>query len=361
MDIDTLSTDQLEQELSRLEVLRRRVTALQLNLIAEADRRQVPLGDGCSSTSEWVSARMDVPSDEAKRLARLSKRLDDLPLMAKRLSEGEIGIMRAELLARVATADDEGEWAFRLSGYNLGAAEKLVSRHRRVTRKHERSKHRDSYLFLQPSLDESWWKIAGGVGAVAGKTISETLARKADELPDRNGSLVHRQALALEAMCIDDGGEAGSGGGATITAYLDLDLANGTGGQTGAEMAAGPRIGPDAIRELLCNGAVQIVGLSDGKPVTTTHRTNYIPPSIREFVLWRDQHHCRAPGCTSQRRLQPHHIVFDSHGGPPEPFNLVTLCWYHHHVVVHRRGMRIEKKHDGSIRFVLPADSRDPP
>jgi hypothetical protein len=54
-------------------------------------------------------------------------------------------------------------------------------------------------------------------------------------------------------------------------------------------------------------------------------------------------------------------VVAWSHGGTHDPDNLVTLCWYHHHVVVHRRGYRIEKQSDGSIRFVLPTDARDPP
>jgi len=51
-----------------------------------------------------------------------------------------------------------------------------------------------------------------------------------------------------------------------VTAFLDLDAAQGTGGEAGGEVEFGPRIGPDALQELLCEGSVQLVGLSGGKP-----------------------------------------------------------------------------------------------
>ena len=153
------------------------------------------------------------------------------------------------------------------------------------------------------------------------------------------GPMPHRQALALEELCA---GEA-SADGPSITVFMDLDAANGTGGEAGAELAFGPRIGPDALDELLCEGAVRIVGLSDGKPVVTSAKSRRIPPAIRDFVMWRDGG-CRAGGCRSTHRLQIHHVVPWSHGGTHHPDNLVTLCLYHHHVVVHRRGHRIEKQ-----------------
>ena len=40
--------------------------------------------------------------------------------------------------------------------------------------------------------------------------------------------------------------------------------------------------------------------------------------------------HCAAPGCTSQRWLEIHHIVPVSQGGRDEISNLTTLCHAHH-------------------------------
>jgi hypothetical protein len=359
MELANLTTDQLEQELTRFETLRRQAGSVMVALIAEADRRQVPLGDGCRNTREWVSGRVDADPDDAKVLTNLACSLEDLPEISRRLAEGSIGIARAHLLSRVADQASEVNWLSRTSGLNLAATERLVSRHRRIGRQRERRQERDSWLSLQPSLDESWWRINGGVGAIAGKTISDAIEARADQFPHDEGDKHHRQALALETICRDySGGEDSKV--PSILSFVDFDLANATGGEAGAELFFGPRIGPEALGELLCEGQVQIIGLANGRPVVTSPKARNIPPSIRAYVLWRDGG-CRAPGCTSTYRLQPHHVVFHAHGGNNDPANLVTLCWFHHHVVVHRRGYRIEPQPDGSIRFVPPADARDPP
>ena len=356
MDLERLSTDQLETELLRFERLRRQAAAVMVALVGEADRRQVPLADGCRDTAEWVSARLDVDRDEAKRLADLGVRLEGLPVVSERLAKGEVGIARAHAISRVATPDTEQAWMNRLSGYDLAGVERQVARHRRVTRRRERRNHDESFLSIQPSLDEGWWRIRGGVGGLAGRVISKTLRDKADQLPRDAGPLHHRQALALEQLCLGDEPAAP----VSVTAFLDLDAAQGTGGEAGGEVEFGPRIGPDTLQELLCEGTVQIVGLQNGRPVVTSNRTTKIPPAVRDYVAWRDGA-CRAPGCTSRHRLQPHHIVPRSHGGSHDPDNLITLCWYHHHIVVHRRGYRIEQDQQGTIRFRTPTDSRDPP
>lgn len=44
----------------------------------------------------------------------------------------------------------------------------------------------------------------------------------------------------------------------------------------------------------------------------------------------RDGWRCMAPGCTSRRRMDAHHIDYRSHQGSNELWNLLTLCRYHH-------------------------------
>ncbi|MGH8912786.1 MAG: DUF222 domain-containing protein, partial [Acidimicrobiia bacterium] len=323
-----IATDQVENELLRLEILKRRIAAIQIALIGEADVRQVAIGDGCRTLVDWVSSRLDVPFDEATTLVRLSRRLGDLPAVAGALTSGDIGPARAESLARVATGASEADLMERTAGFDLGGLRRWMSRHRRVTRTEEQQTHRQSFLILQPSLDESWWKLSGGVTGVAGTIIDQAIKHRADELPkDATASRAHRAALALESLCTDSPtGAADLGAGCThgpsITAFVDLNLASGTRCEAGTEIAAGPRIGPDALEELWCTGAVKIVGLTNHKPVVATQSTRTIPPAVRDFVLWRDGG-CRAPGCNSRYRLQPHHIHPRSHSGGHHPDNLV--------------------------------------
>ena len=354
---DGVSTDRLQSELVRLESLRRRLAALEVELIAEADRRQVPTADGARTLTDWVVAVLDVRRDTAKDLVHLTKTLGVLPSTRERLVSGESSVERAATLSRVATETTESEWWDRTRGFDLSGTERYVARHRRLTRSQERRDHSDSYVWLQPRLDRSWWNLHGGLPAHAGQVISDALRSQADQYPKDAGPLSHRQALALEELATTTGGDVPV---PSITVFVDLDVANGTGAETGAELASGPRVGPDTLEELLCTGTAAIVGLKDAKPVITSRRSRTIPRSVRDYVLWRDGG-CVARGCNSRRLLQPHHVVPWSHGGTHDPDGLKTLCWYHHHVVVHRRGMRIVPQEDGTIRFATPTDSRDPP
>ncbi len=47
-------------------------------------------------------------------------------------------------------------------------------------------------------------------------------------------------------------------------------------------------------------------------------------------VLVRDGWRCAAPGCSSRRNLEVHHVVYRSRGGGDEEGNRVCLCRFHH-------------------------------
>jgi hypothetical protein len=55
-----------------------------------------------------------------------------------------------------------------------------------------------------------------------------------------------------------------------------------------------------------------------------------VTPKAREFVLARDRHRCRVPGCRSAHNIDVHHIVHRVLGGSHDPGNLIALCAGHH-------------------------------
>jgi hypothetical protein len=74
-----------------------------------------------------------------------------------------------------------------------------------------------------------------------------------------------------------------------------------------------------------------------------------VPAGIRTAVRLRDQH-CRwSGGC-----LQPaagceiHHVKPKSRGGKTSLKDCVLLCWFHHHVMIHRRGWTLVLNPDGT-------------
>ncbi len=79
-------------------------------------------------------------------------------------------------------------------------------------------------------------------------------------------------------------------------------------------------------------------------PSPSPRSRSTIPPALRQAVLARDGHRCRAPGCGRARFLEVHHIKPRAHGGKNDPANLVTLCSGCHRLL-HERGTKIAVPH----------------
>lgn len=192
--------------------------------------------------------------------------------------------------------------------------------------------------------------------------MEKALQQRSDEFPDDVRSRAHRYALSLTSICQDSLGDSdtGEGGGADVVLFADLDRMAHGGGEVGGEIEFGPRVAPQVLEEALCTGSVQLVGLDNGKPVVTSGNTKAIAPAVRRFVMWRDGG-CTISGCRSRYRLQVHHLKHRSHGGSHDPDNLTTLCWYHHHVVIHGRGYRIDPTSPPQRRLFITPHRRGPP
>lgn len=70
-------------------------------------------------------------------------------------------------------------------------------------------------------------------------------------------------------------------------------------------------------------------------------------------ILERDGYLCQAPGCSSRKNLEVHHIIFRSNGGTNDDWNLITLCHTHHHHAVHGHTMRITGKAPYSLTWEI--------
>jgi 5-methylcytosine-specific restriction endonuclease McrA len=81
-------------------------------------------------------------------------------------------------------------------------------------------------------------------------------------------------------------------------------------------------------------------------------RPDRAPAAHRVFE--RDGWRCTVPGCTSQRNLHAHHVVFRSAGGSDEDENLTTLCAFHHQRGVHTGAIHVSGSAPGGLVFELP-------
>ena len=143
--------------------------------------------------------------------------------------------------------------------------------------------------------------------------------------------------------------------------FIDANLAAETFGEAGATMSTGPRVGPNTLGEILCGGKFRVIVTDGLHPVAYSDLREAIPPAIRSFVAFRDQGQCSIEGCPSRYWLQPHHILERRHGGSHHPDNLITLCWYHHHVAIHGLGFRIDPDSPAHRRRLLTRRNTGPP
>src|ERR1017187_6272586 len=74
-----------------------------------------------------------------------------------------------------------------------------------------------------------------------------------------------------------------------------------------------------------------------------------VPAAIRNAVKLRDKHCQWAGGCHQPAAAcEVHHLRHKGRGGQTSLENCILLCWYHHHVVIHRMGWTLVRHPDGT-------------
>jgi len=326
--------------------------------------REIHRSDGSRNMRDWVAAKLDVAHDTARALQAAAK--------AEEQALAEPGSFdRVVATARlVAAGGDEGavEWSRRL---DIAGVRRLAARYRRVTPQDEQGVAERQYVRVSSNSDKSEYSVNGAFPAVGGKTVELFLDKIADDLEIPVGEmagLLRRRALALVAHAADhlngntrpETTSRGGSPGAIVNVHVDASLAGASLGEAGGEIEYGPRIGPQTLEYLLCVGKVRLITRNDNGAVAATHATRWIPSAVRALVAARDAG-CTIAGCSSRYRLQPHHIVHRAHGGSDDPENLTTLCWFHHHIVIHQHGRQLNPDSPPQARRFHPATMRAPP
>ncbi|MEA2009265.1 MAG: DUF222 domain-containing protein [Actinomycetota bacterium] len=311
----TRSADDMAKRLRDVEAEISDLRCEQAVLVNELDKIHVAGRQGHRSINEWLSAELDVSRTGATELVFAARHLWKYRPVNYRLAEGLITFDRAVATMRLADAGADETTLAQSETLDLPGVNRLIAQQRKLTRRDERQAAQERFAMAQPNLDESVWRISGVLPGVDGQVFSRALDERSDELRQLPGGDQHTrgqlQADALVAMAHDSlsrNSDQASSNGGSVTVFVDLDRANGTGGEHGATIEYGPRVGPAVLEELLCTGTVQIIGTENGDPVVTSTASRAIPPAVRRLVAARDGG-CTIAGCTSRYRLEPHHMT----------------------------------------------------
>ena len=347
--LEEFTPDGVEQRLIGIESIIAMLRAEQVRLVRRADLAQMAGRDGSRSLQEWTASRLDVTPELAGDLVTAARTIpDDLE---DRLVDGEVSFDRAVATTRLVAAgasDDVVESSF---GHDLLGVRRLAAAHRRMSPGEEREIFDSRHAAVQMTLDQTSANVWATLTGVDSQIVTDALTQWADGLPNlpdgTRDTRAHRQADAFvaifrHALGHDLQTESSTGHGPHVLLTADLATLAESGGTKGVSVVGGPRIGINALEEALCNGSVSLdVELEDGRILGLGNAADVIPPRERQHVLARDGG-CTADGCRSRYHLEVHHIVPRSQQGTHDPKNLTTLCWYHHHVVVHGMGYALD-------------------
>ena len=320
---------------------------------------------GYRSTVDLVVSRADMHRSTARDLVYLAQRLREGEI--ERIRAGEVSYTRVLEETRLGEAGAPAEEIARTRDMDLDSVRRVAQKRRKVTRSDERKAFESQYVAFQPSLDGTHMRVMGRLGAYEGEICRKALDRLGDEMVPAGETRPEagtRRALALTTLCMDEldrsptstrTGEgtvpSGSRREPLLMVVADGPLTQASDFEQGAAILAGPRVGPDTIDLILCTGRTANI-TTTGQHITNHTSTTSIRPGLRRAVLARDDG-CTIDGCSSTYRLEVHHILELSKGGDNSAENLTTLCWWHHHVAVHRQGMRIDPQSPPRRRRLL--------
>ncbi|MFG1691032.1 DUF222 domain-containing protein [Gemmatimonadota bacterium] len=352
-----------------------------MKLLAEFDRRSGWQDTGFASTAEWLAWRIGIKPGAARERLRTALALEQLPLTAEAMKNGELSFTKVRALTRVARPDNETtllEFARAGSAANL---ERVVRGWKALDRKSEvtaeQIRHRSRRFSAW--VDDDGMVVVNGrldpeVGALLMRAVeaaSDALYREAAGLEETQPEQRRADAVGLIAERALGAGFGVRGGedaehpeedsipvsGTRAERYqvmLHVDAGtleeDGDAGQS--ELEDGTRVSAETSRRIACDaGLVKIAHGADGQIVGVGRRSRTVPPSVRRALEARDRG-CRFPGC-GLRFTDAHHVKHWADGGETTLRNVLLLCRRHHRAV-HEGGVRVCIDRTQQVVFFTP-------
>ena len=379
--------DDLDRSIAALVELRRKDRSLRLlmaRLLREADAAGVFPFLGYRTVTEFLVARLKISERTASRMRSESWTFEDNPNLVHAFSTGRIGLGQAYLVNRVAVSsmqkafirraetvtylqfDREVRFLERLADFVPSVAQKfhgplplpglpsaLIQRLRDLGWNEPRiENYLESFDFGgDPAVNPILMDRLEGLLDLVALALEEHDLGLTGELPTLATSAEDRRPETPASV-------PGQSGSLPMLATL--------GGSNSPPLRT--TISFWAPESLIArwNAALERVQLQHGPmPIwaaalrlmrSVVEEWQRVDPSRRPAewkIFERDAWRCAAPGCSSRRRLEAHHIIFRSQNGSDDPENLITLCHAHHRHGIHDSHLHVEGTAPGRLRWRL--------
>jgi 5-methylcytosine-specific restriction endonuclease McrA len=372
--METLSLDQLGDEIAELSAHLDAATARLLDLIREFDARD-GWNNGFSSCAAWLTWRVGLAPGAAREHVRVARALGALPRLAQALARAELSYSKVRALTRVATPETEERLLALGRAGTTEHVERIVRGWRRVDRKAEAREaarqHASRALHVYPDTDGTVTvrgRLTPEIGALLVQALTaarERLYQQAHAedagtgaiyVPADTPTLAQQQADALALLAetaLHHGIDPGAPGERyQVVVHVDAEVLADADQPGQSVLEDGARVPAGTSQRLACDASRVVMRHDrDGRVVEVDARTRTIPPALRRALHHRDRG-CRFPGC-GVRFGQGHHIRHWAQGGPTTLSNLALLCRRHHRAV-HEEGYGLDRQPDGELWFRRP-------
>jgi HNH endonuclease len=375
----------LNESMAFLSNLKRKDRALRLllaRLLRDADAANVLGFLGYRNISEFLVSGLKMSERTAARLRSQSWAFEDNPKLAEAFASGRIGLGQAYLVNRVAVTSTQDAFIRRAESVThlqfereIRFLERLAEYLPSVARNFRRPLPCDGLEdALKDRLRDLGWSEAAiqerlGTYDACDPAVDPVLMRRLEALlelvalgqADQDLARSHVPTLATP----EAGGTLRVGEVLPMLATLPGAIGDSETLDTGTRWTTISFWAPEPLIADWESALARVQGQHGNLPPwgaalfvlrCAVREWERIDPARRPRewkILERDEWRCQAPGCSSRRRLEVHHIIFRSHGGPDDPENLTTLCHGHHRHGVHDGYLRAGGTAPGGLRWEL--------
>jgi hypothetical protein len=381
-----LTAQEQREVLVELEAQRARLDALQLKVLAAADRNDVGAETGATSTGAWLSHV--TLADRADTMARvkLARALDDeRPLTASGLAAGDYSAVHASVIVRAidelpdsldAALIDRAEKTLVEEAHHLTPKQlRIVGRHllevvapdvadarvRDRLDRQEAAVYATARLRMRANGDgttDGWFRLPDLHAGILRSAVEALIAPRKSEkpapdpvtgrLPDQATRMGQGFCEILEHLPTDGYGDHG-GLAATMIVTVDQEvLRSGIGS---AALVDGTEISPGEARRLACGAGIIPAVLGGPSAVLDLGREARLFSRAQRVALVLRDKRCRAEGCNRPPSwTEAHHFTSWSEGGRTDLENAILLCG-HHHRLAHRPDYAHERLPNGDLRY----------
>jgi hypothetical protein len=328
-------------------------SARALRTVALVEERKLWCRDGATSMISWLAGRYGLAWGTAREWVRVAHALEGLSRITEAYASGKLSWDQLRPLTRFATPQTDRRWAERGPELRPASLWREARRHERVRAREAGEARRTRHLRLDWDHERSVLWLEGMLPAEEGTALQAAVLQRAEALPrdpDADDPAAARLADALVDLA------TGGPEPATVVVHAGADVLAREEAETGpwlAETEGGQRLASEAVRRLACDGRIEWVLESGGRPVGIGRRGRAVPGQLLRVLRHRDGGACRFPGCERKRWLHAHHLVHWADGGGTNLDNLVLLC-HAHHRLIHEGGWRTSGHPARALRFHDP-------